>query len=202
MAEESGFNLKSRAGDRHSRGREGTAHEFGVDPSYATDEFSHAAGASSLCGAISRRLHAPGSLPPGSRNDCCAGFHETRAKDRHGCDEKCGSADSRGSWLLEFAPDAVFEGPGAAETRRRGADARGRRRPVRQKIRRALQRRGEDVGSRCWRRVKGFVMIKHPPRQGRFGGFLDPLVDQSRNFLAQIRGMVQSRQLEALQGGA
>ena len=41
-------------------------------------------------------------------------------------------------------------------------------------------------------------MIEHPACQGRFGGFLDPLVDQNRDFSAQIGGMIQARQLKTL----
>ena len=42
-------------------------------------------------------------------------------------------------------------------------------------------------------------MIEHPSGEQGFGGLLDPLVDQGGDFLAQIGGMIEARQLKTLQ---
>lgn len=46
------------------------------------------------------------------------------------------------------------------------------------------------------------MVIEHPARQRRFGSFLNPLVDQCRDFSPQIGGVVEAGELKALQGGA
>ena len=60
----------------------------------------------------------------------------------------------------------------------------------------------EQFGCGHRRRLKGTVMIEHPPREHRLGSFLDPLIDQSCNFLAQIRSVVESGELKTLQRSA
>ena len=46
------------------------------------------------------------------------------------------------------------------------------------------------------------MVIEHPSREDRFECLLDPLIDQGGNFLPQIRGVVEARQLKTLQRGA
>lgn len=41
-------------------------------------------------------------------------------------------------------------------------------------------------------------MIEQIAGERRFGRFLDPLVDQSGDFAAEIRGVIQSGELETL----
>ena len=50
--------------------------------------------------------------------------------------------------------------------------------------------------------LQGLVVVEHPSGEQGFGGFLDPLVDEDGNFLAQVGGMVEPREFKALQGGA
>ena len=46
------------------------------------------------------------------------------------------------------------------------------------------------------------MVIEHPSREQGFGCFLNPLIDQSRNFLAEICRVVEPRQFKTLQGGS
>ena len=46
------------------------------------------------------------------------------------------------------------------------------------------------------------MVIKHPAGQHGFGGFLDPLVDESGDFISQIGSVVEASQLKTLQGSA
>lgn len=46
------------------------------------------------------------------------------------------------------------------------------------------------------------MVIEHPAGEHGFGGFLDPLVDEGGDFLAQVGGVVEAGELEALQGSA
>jgi hypothetical protein len=66
MAEESGIDLKSRVGYRHSRGWKGMAHELGPGHLCASDGFSPTAGVLPVCRALSRRLQGPEFLLGGS----------------------------------------------------------------------------------------------------------------------------------------
>lgn len=45
-----------------------------------------------------------------------------------------------------------------------------------------------------------FTLFQKPARQHRRGVFFDPLIEQRGNFLAEIGGVSQTRQLKALQG--
>ena len=49
--------------------------------------------------------------------------------------------------------------------------------------------------------AKRTVMFEHPSGQHRFGRLFEPLIDQNRDFPAQVSGVVQASELEALQGG-
>ena len=50
--------------------------------------------------------------------------------------------------------------------------------------------------------LEGLVVIEHPAGEERFGRFLDPLVDQRGDFLTKVRGVIEPRELKALQRGA
>jgi hypothetical protein len=51
------------------------------------------------------------------------------------------------------------------------------------------------------RLVKGVMVIQHPPGQQGFGRLLNPLIDQNSDFTAQVRSVIQPRELKTLQGG-
>lgn len=46
------------------------------------------------------------------------------------------------------------------------------------------------------------MVIEHPAGEHGLGSFLDPLVDQGGNFLAEIGGVIEASELEALQGSS
>ena len=53
-----------------------------------------------------------------------------------------------------------------------------------------------------WRGLQGFMVIEHPSGEHRFRRLLNPLIDQDSNFLSQIRGVIEPRQLKTLQRSA
>jgi hypothetical protein len=56
-------------------------------------------------------------------------------------------------------------------------------------------------GSHCGG-LERFVVIEHPAGEHGLRGLLNPLVDQSRDFLAKVRRVIEAREFKALQGGA
>lgn len=112
------------------------------------------------------------------------------------------STGSRGLLLMSLASDGSRDGAlSIAEARRCANNYGARHRGVGKGIHLGFGKRGESFGGGRREIVKRFVMIEHPARQGGFGALLNPLVDQSSNFAFQICCVIQSCELETLQGG-
>lgn len=86
------------------------------------------------------------------------------------------------------------------ETRRSRDEVGGDRLRIGRRSRIGVEERLKEIGCGKVRFVKGIAVIQHPASQQSFGRFLNPLIDQCRDFAAEIRGMVQAGQLETLQG--
>jgi hypothetical protein len=92
------------------------------------------------------------------------------------------STDCSGAWFMRFVGGRSSDGPGFAKAWGCGNDVRRRCGNVGQEVAGSLQGWVEGVAG-GWRRVlKRLVVIEHPARQRRFGRFLNPLVDQCRDF--------------------
>ena len=57
----------------------------------------------------------------------------------------------------------------------------------------------QELGGWRPRLMKHGVVLQHPARQHGLGGFLDPFVDQGRNFAPEVGGVIQPRELETFQ---
>jgi hypothetical protein len=105
--------------------------------------------------------------------------------------------------LLRFSGDRTFHG--VARDRkawRHGNYVWHGRLGFREQGRDRVDQCADYIGGRHGRGLQGVMVIEHPSREHRFGRLLDPLVHQGGNFLAQIRRVVEPRQLKALQRGA
>jgi hypothetical protein len=131
---------------------------------------------------------------------------------RFACREAAGSGMER-PWrrsaccglplFLRFSGNRSFHGGARIrKARRRWNNVRHGRLRFREQSGGRVEHWAEHFGGRDGRRLQGLVVIEHPSREHGFGRLLDPLVDQGGNFLAQIRGVVEARQLKTLQRGA
>jgi hypothetical protein len=59
----------------------------------------------------------------------------------------------------------------------------------------------DQVRGREGRGLQGFVVIEHPSGEQGLRCFLNPLIDESGDFVSQIGRVIESGQLKALQGG-
>jgi hypothetical protein len=110
------------------------------------------------------------------------------------------SACRGGPCFLGLSPEWPSDRAGTAGPRRHRQYSGGRGVGVRKGTCHRLGARVEGVRHGYRRLVECFLMVQHPPRQCCFGGLLDPLVDQGRNFAAEIGRMIEPGHLEALQG--
>jgi len=107
------------------------------------------------------------------------------------------------SLFLRFSSDRCFQGRGGSgKTRGRGNHVRAWRLGIGEQRGGRIDQSANDFRGRQRGGLQGFMVIEHPAGEHRFGSFLDPLIDQSGNFLAEIRGVIQSGQLKTLQRGA
>ena len=114
---------------------------------------------------------------------------------------KCLSRNSRDLFVRLGAMGSGNRLPRLREAGWRGTDIGWRLRNVGEWISARILKRAEDL--RC---VQGWlmnraVMLQHPARQHGFACVLNPLVDQNRDFTAQIGGVIQTCQLKTLQRG-
>jgi hypothetical protein len=107
------------------------------------------------------------------------------------------------SLLLRLSGNLAFYGAVGLGVARRGrAEIGDGRRGLREQCGRRVDQGAGYVGGGHGRGLQRLVMIEHPAGEHGFGGFLDPLVDQRGDFLAEICGVVEPRQFVALQRGA
>lgn len=105
--------------------------------------------------------------------------------------------------LLRFSGERFFQGGARiGKARRRGNDIGYGRLGLREQGGGRVEERAHHFGGRHGRGLQGLVVIEHPAGEHGFGGFLDPLVDQGSDFLAQVCSVVEPRQLKTLQRGA
>ena len=105
--------------------------------------------------------------------------------------------------FLRFSGDRSFHGGARiGKAWRRGNDVGQGRLRFREQGGGRVEERADHFGGRHGRGLQGLVVIEHPSGEHGFGGLLDPLVDQGGNFLAQVRSVVEPRQLKTLQRGA
>lgn len=105
--------------------------------------------------------------------------------------------------FLRFSGDrSLHGGARIGKARRRGDDFGQRRLRLWEQGGGRIEKRAYHLGGRHGRGLQGLVVVEHPAGEHGFGGLLDPLVDQGGNFLAQVRSVVEPRQLKTLQRGA
>lgn len=113
----------------------------------------------------------------------------------------CLSRNSRDLFVRFAAMGSGNRVPRFREVGWRGMDSGWRLRIIRKRISARGLKSAEKFRRGQGRLMKRAVMLQHPARQHGFGCFLHPLVDQSRDFMAQIGSVIQTRQLETLQRG-
>lgn len=59
-----------------------------------------------------------------------------------------------------------------------------------------------QIGRRDRRGLQGFVVIEHPAGEKGFAAFLDPLIDQSGDFISKVGCVIEAREFKTLQGSA
>ena len=102
--------------------------------------------------------------------------------------------------FLRFSGDRSFQGDArSGKARRSGNDFGDGRLEFREQGSGRVDQCADHFGGRHRRRLQGLMVIEHPSREHRFGGVLDPLIDQRGNFLAQICSVIESCQLKTLQ---
>ena len=105
--------------------------------------------------------------------------------------------------LLGFSGDGVFCGARVGEARGSGGDyvrhwglSFGEERTG------GVDQGADYFGGSHRDGLERFVVIEHPAGEHGLRGFLDPLVDQGGDFLAEVRRMIEARELKTLQGCA
>ena len=88
-----------------------------------------------------------------------------------------------------------------SEARRRRNNVGDRRLRLREERLGRINEGAHQFGGRDGSRLEGAVVIEHPTRKQRLGGFLDPLVDQNGDFFSQIRSVREPSQFVTLQRG-
>jgi hypothetical protein len=123
-----------------------------------------------------------------------------------GWGHKQASRRSAGNGLplfLGFSGDRPFHGGARIrKTWRRGNDFGPGRLGFREQSGGRVDQRADHFGGRHGRGLQGFMVIEHPSGEDGFGRLLDPLIDQSSNFLTQIGRVIEPRQFKTLQRGA
>lgn len=117
--------------------------------------------------------------------------------------EARGSAGGGLPLFLGFSSERRLHGSrGGGKARRRGNHVGDGRLGFREQGGGRVNQTSSDFRGRHGRQLQGFMVIEHPAGEHGFGGLLDPLIDQSGNFLPQVGSVVEAREFKALQRGA
>ena len=117
--------------------------------------------------------------------------------------ESRGSAGGGLPLFLGFSSERRFHGScGGGKARGRGNNLGDGRWGFREQGGGRVDQTPGDFGGRHGRRLQGLMVIEHPAGEHGFGGLLNPLIDQSGDFLPQVCSVVEAREFKALQRGA
>lgn len=118
-----------------------------------------------------------------------------RSEGKHGFGSGGGTAFWR--FVYQGIADGVSR---SGETRGGGDDFGGNAGDGGRRGRCGAGERLKKVGGRNVRVVEGVALIEHPAGKHGLGGLLNPLVDQGADFAPKVGGVIESAELEALQG--